>query len=140
MSSTDLKQLNDKQVPTDLTGAATATPTEMVQLKAALGGMSYDEQVAAVQPPMPILLNATSEGQTPAVGDAVQMAKGGKGKTFRGGSKKRRDNWYGYNDKQFQRWWHREGKAAAGGDDIDNAQEAKAAYDEWVSLGKPNVK
>ncbi|MBP2661869.1 MAG: hypothetical protein H6Q69_4901 [Firmicutes bacterium] len=59
---------------------------------------------------------------------------------FRGGSKAERDNWYGYNDKEFQRWWHREGKAEAGENDIDNAEEAKNAYDDWVSRGKPTVK
>jgi RHS repeat-associated protein len=66
--------------------------------------------------------------------------KGQKGKTFRGGKKKGRDNWYGYNDKDFQRWWHRQGKREFGGQDIENAEEAKAAYEHWVSIGKPTVK
>ncbi len=58
---------------------------------------------------------------------------------FRGGSKKQRDNWYGYNDKKFQNWWHREGKKDWG-KDIDNAAEAKMAWEEWNALGKPNPK
>ena len=48
--------------------------------------------------------------------------RGRKGESFRGGSKKERDKWYGYNDKNFQRWWHREGKEQFGGRDIDDAQ------------------
>lgn len=63
-----------------------------------------------------------------------------KGNEFRGGSKKDRDNWYGYNDKDFQHWWHREGKEDNGGNDIDNSTEAKEAYDQWVELGKPKKK
>lgn len=63
--------------------------------------------------------------------------RGEKGKSFRGGSKAQRDNWYGYNDKNFQRWWHREGKREFGGNDIDNKSEADVAYKRWVELGKP---
>jgi len=63
-----------------------------------------------------------------------------KGKDFRGGSQRDRDKWYGYNDKEFQRWWHREGKADSGGNDIDNSEDAKNAYDDWVSSGKPTLK
>jgi hypothetical protein len=67
--------------------------------------------------------------------------KGKKGKDFRGGKKGDRDKWYGYDkDPDFVKWWHREGKDFFGGNDIDNAEEAKAAYDEWVSLGKPRAK
>ena len=71
--------------------------------------------------------------------DEGNEKRGEKGKTFRGGSKKQRDNWYGYNDRKFQNWWHREGKRDWG-KDIDNAAEAKAAWDEWNALGKPNPK
>ena len=61
-----------------------------------------------------------------------------KGKTFRGGGKSTRDNWYGYDrDKDFVKWWHRQGKAEFGGNDIDNAAEAKEVYGHWVSIGKP---
>jgi hypothetical protein len=63
-----------------------------------------------------------------------------KGKTFRGGSKKTRDNWYGYNDKEFQRWWHRKGKKDWGGNDIEDAEHARQVYESWVSQGKPKVK
>ena len=63
-----------------------------------------------------------------------------KGKDFRGGSKNDRDKWYGYNDKEFQKWWHRKGKEEYGNNDLDNAEETKEAYDDWVSRGKPKVK
>lgn len=63
-----------------------------------------------------------------------------KGKSFRGGKKVNRDNWYGYNDKQFQRWWHRQGKREWGGSDIQDAEMAKAIYEYWVNAGKPTVK
>jgi hypothetical protein len=66
--------------------------------------------------------------------------RGEKGKSFRGGKKTDRDNWYGKNDKDFQRWWHREGKEAAGGHDIENAEDAQRAFDEWEALGRPKVK
>ena len=62
-----------------------------------------------------------------------------KGKEFRGGSKKQRDNWYGYNDKDFQNWWHRQGKAEYGCD-IEDAAMAKEVYEYWEELGKPKVK
>ena len=62
-----------------------------------------------------------------------------KGKTFRGGSKSSRDNWYGYNDKDFQKWWHREGKSSYGHDILDSDM-ATDVYQEWVDLGKPKVK
>lgn len=63
-----------------------------------------------------------------------------KGSSFRGGSKKTRDAWYGYNDKEFQNWWHRSGKEEFGRGDIENAAEAKEAYDYWISIGSPQVK
>ncbi|NJO60542.1 MAG: DUF4157 domain-containing protein [Richelia sp. RM2_1_2] len=66
--------------------------------------------------------------------------RGRKGESFRGGSKKDRDKWYGYNEKNFQRWWHREGKEQFGGRDIDDAQQAKEAYEYWESIGKPTIK
>ena len=43
-----------------------------------------------------------------------QGGKPRKGESFRGGKKGSRDQWYGYNDKEFQRWWHREGKESLG--------------------------
>lgn len=68
-----------------------------------------------------------------------EESRGEKGKRFRGGKKKQRDKWYGYDDKDFQRWWHREGKEQFGGRDIDNAQEATEAYEYWESIGKPTI-
>ena len=63
-----------------------------------------------------------------------------KGNEFRGGKKKDRDKWYGYNNKDFQNWWHRKGKKEFGNQDIDNAKEAKEAYDHWTGLKNPRVK
>jgi RHS repeat-associated protein len=71
-------------------------------------------------------------------GDDEGGGRGKKGRTFRGGGKSTRDNWYGYDrEPGFVRWWHRIGKAEFGGGDIEDAQEAKKIYDYWVSLGKP---
>jgi hypothetical protein len=72
--------------------------------------------------------------------DEEEKKRGEKGKTFRGGGKGQRDNWYGFDDPDFQAWWHREGKAAAGGQDLENREQAEAAYNQWVGLGKPKVK
>lgn len=66
--------------------------------------------------------------------------RGEKGTAFREDSQSQRDNWYGYNDPDFKKWWHREGKKDFGGRDIDSKQEAKEADEVWVELGKPNVK
>ena len=63
-----------------------------------------------------------------------------KGNSFRGGSKKSRDKWYGYDDKGFQRWWHRDGKKDFGGLDLENAEEASNAFEYWKSLGRPTAK
>lgn len=62
-----------------------------------------------------------------------------KGKVFRGGKKKDRDQWYGKNDKQFQKWWEREGKKQWGGGDIEDEKMAQEVYDEWIEQGRPNV-
>jgi len=72
--------------------------------------------------------------------DKEEESRGQKGKSFRGGKKKQRDKWYGYDNKDFQRWWHREGKEQFGGRDIDDAQQAKEAYEYWESIGKPTIK
>ena len=64
--------------------------------------------------------------------------RGEKGQTFRGGKKAQRDNWYGQNDKDFQKWWHREGKADFnGGRDIQNSKNAQDAMKYWKDIGKP---
>jgi len=74
-------------------------------------------------------------------GVLVHNVSGPKGKCFRGGKKKDRDNWYGHNDKDFQKWWHREGKEEFnGGMDIENTTNAQEAFDYWVSIGRPKVK
>jgi hypothetical protein len=71
-------------------------------------------------------------------GDDAREGRGPKGRTFRGGGKRTRDNWYGYeSDQGFVRWWHRQGKADFGGRDIETAAEAKEIFDYWVSIGKP---
>ena len=58
-----------------------------------------------------------------------------KGKTFRGGKKSQRDQWYGKNNPNFKEWWHREGKKVYGQDLNENNIEQ--IYQEWVDLGKP---
>jgi hypothetical protein len=61
-----------------------------------------------------------------------------KGKYFRGGAKAARDLWYGFNDPEFQRWWHREGKEQHGdGQDLPSRQTTQAMYELWKKLGKP---
>ncbi|WP_303046403.1 RHS repeat-associated core domain-containing protein, partial [Aquipseudomonas alcaligenes] len=65
-------------------------------------------------------------------------AKGPKGTVFRGGSKKQRDNWYGQDNKDFQKWWHREGKDDFNnGRDIEDSANARAAKQYWDSIGNP---
>lgn len=59
-----------------------------------------------------------------------------KGKTFRGGSKKQRDKWYGYNDKDFQKWWE---SYKDGGADLTK-ETIGEVYQEWLDLDKPKVK
>lgn len=61
-----------------------------------------------------------------------------KGKSLRGGKKSDRDKWYGQNDKNFQKWWHREGKDEFNdGRDIEDSQNARDALDYWDSIGRP---
>jgi hypothetical protein len=62
-----------------------------------------------------------------------------KGNTFRGGSKSSRDKWYGKNDKDFQKWWEKQGKKGYG-HDIEDKEMADEVWQEWVDLGKPKVK
>lgn len=61
---------------------------------------------------------------------------------LRGGSKKKRDRWFGLDDKysdfnDFIPWWHREGKM---GEDLKSPEDTERAYQEWVALGRPRVK
>ncbi|NLD45867.1 MAG: hypothetical protein GX660_01520, partial [Clostridiaceae bacterium] len=70
--------------------------------------------------------------------DGNGNSKPKKGKEFRGGSKKQRDNWYGYKDKNFQKWWERQGKKYWGGADIEDSKMAKEVYDYWVEIGSPS--
>jgi hypothetical protein len=72
-------------------------------------------------------------------GIEVKGAKALKGKSFRGGPKKLRDNWYGFKDKDFQRWWHRKGKAEWGNTDITTKEMAEEVYRAWVESGKPKA-
>ena len=63
---------------------------------------------------------------------------------FKGGSIKRRDRWYGF-DKMpdfhtFKRWYHREGKSRVAPEDLRSGDEVSAAYEEWVSLGRPTTR
>jgi hypothetical protein len=63
---------------------------------------------------------------------------------LRGGRKALRDRWFGLEEKldfaDFRRWWHRQGKDEAGGNDIDTRREAEHIYDDWVSRGRPTAK
>ena len=74
-----------------------------------------------------------------AAGDSIQYSKSApKGKSFRGGSKKQRDRWYGYNEKSFQKWFERVGKHRYNdGMDIDSKAIADAMYEIWKELGCP---
>ncbi len=60
------------------------------------------------------------------------------GKEYRGGDKKNRDKTYGINEPEFWKWWEKK-KAKEGGKDIENMNDAKEAYAQWVSEGKPDV-
>jgi hypothetical protein len=74
----------------------------------------------------------------PGGDEDADNGRGEKGKSFRGGKKKDRDNWYGFDDPDFQNWWHRVGKQEFGhGKDLDNRQQAQAAFNYWVQQGKP---
>lgn len=74
------------------------------------------------------------------MGYQVYKASGEKGKTFRGGKKKDRDQWYGHKEKDFQKWWERVGKKEWGGRDIANKEMADEVYDTWAGRGKPKAK
>lgn len=82
---------------------------------------------------------AVSIGKAAAGVNIMYSRPSRKGKVLRGGSKKQRDNWYGYDDKDFQNWWHRKGKAEYGYD-IEDEVMAKEVYEYWEELGKPKVK
>lgn len=69
----------------------------------------------------------------------VHRKKPIKGREFRGGKKKDRDRWYGINDKEFQKWWDREGKELWGGTDINSSDMATEAYEDRIESGKPNA-
>lgn len=62
---------------------------------------------------------------------------------LRGGKISKRDSWYGLEGRDdfsdFKRWWHRQGKDEAGGNDLQTREEAVEAYDHWVSRGRPCV-
>ena len=61
------------------------------------------------------------------------------GQEFRGGSKKQRDRWFGYeNNKPFQKWVERVGKRKYNsGHDIYDKMIADRLYKIWKSLGSP---
>ncbi len=48
----------------------------------------------------------------------------------------RSDPWYGYNDRDFQRWFHQCWKQK-GGPRVRSKEEIAEAYDEWISRGAP---
>ncbi|MCU8505063.1 RHS repeat protein [Vibrio vulnificus] len=64
--------------------------------------------------------------------------RGKKGKEFRGGKKKQRDNWYGNKDRDFQKWFEKEGKKDFNdGFDLESRANVEELYDIWKGLGKP---
>jgi len=60
-------------------------------------------------------------------------------KPFKGGKQKHRDEWFGINDKDFQKWWHRIGKAEYGEGNIKDRQQALTIYEDWISMDKQKV-
>ena len=128
-----------------ITGAAVCSPAGPGALACAAGG-------AAAGAELGVKVGAVIGGLTAGTVEAVRQLgnvllnkgaedRGGrKGETFRGGKKSQRDQWYGYNNRDFQRWWHREGKREFGGQDIQNAQEAREAFQAWNDLGRPRPK
>ena len=62
-----------------------------------------------------------------------------KGQEFRGGSKKTRDKWYGYeNNQAFKKWFERVGKRKYNyGMDIDCKEIADYLFQLWKELGSP---
>lgn len=59
-------------------------------------------------------------------------------KPFKGGTKKRRDNWHGYEDIDFQNWWHQE-KQKTGSRDLQSKEEVKKMYNYWCLIGCPKI-
>lgn len=47
--------------------------------------------------------------------------------------------WYGYKNKEFQKWWHRVGKELFGYD-ISCKEMADEVWQEWIDSGRPTVK
>lgn len=64
-----------------------------------------------------------------------------KANRFRGGRKSARDRLFGVGDKEFWRWFHRQGKGRTGAsDDLDDTDQVRRLYDEWKRLGRPQAK
>ncbi len=60
---------------------------------------------------------------------------GGPGTSKRQGSKSQRDKWYGdfVGNEDAKEWWHRIGKRQNGGNDIENAEQAKKFYAQYLA-------
>jgi len=56
---------------------------------------------------------------------------------LKGGKKNKRDRRFGIDDDDYWDWWHREGKPANGGRDIETSDEAEEWYKYWISQGCP---
>jgi len=69
----------------------------------------------------------------------VQSKKNGED-NMKGGKRSSRDKDYGINNKDFWRWWHRQGKPSSGGRDIGSKSDADKIFNDWVSKGKPTTK
>ncbi len=73
------------------------------------------------------------------IGESVTYSRSTpKGKSFRGGKKSQRDQWYGHNERAFQKWYERVGKGQYNnGMDIDCKATADKLYEIWKELGSP---
>jgi RHS repeat-associated protein len=134
-----------KEPPTPIAPIVVGLP---VTVRVFADGLLVGETEVSVPVPNPAwILDPLSQGTNAYVNGLKLLnkafsdaTKGQKGTSLRGGKKAQRDKWYGKNDKDFQRWWHREGKGEFGGRDIDNTQDAQEAWDHWEQAGRPKVK
>ncbi|TRX35949.1 RHS repeat-associated core domain-containing protein [Flavobacterium restrictum] len=67
---------------------------------------------------------------------ARDRSGGGKGTTFRGGSKESRDGYLTKQPKDFQRWYHTFYKKNSGGPNISDS-EIDELLEEWNRMGRP---
>gem|GEM_PF-1452128 len=76
-----------------------------------------------------IVDGVTTAGES--ISDVWNWIKGEKDH-LKGGKQGQRDRDFGIKDKDFNNWWHREGKKSYGKD-----YDGRGIYDEWIRLGRP---